>query len=131
MKKSILIACAALFLASFSQAYSPPENITLKSNTVKVDESFTPSFQTYSISAVNHFDYDVVVLEVAQAPAVFALTSDTAFTVSNITAFGVKNSYLYVLKPPLRYLGKFANFISTPNYFSPYTIRKNLPQKRC
>ena len=130
MKKSILITCAALFLASFSQAYSPPEFVTPQNKSCSVDAVHAP-VASFTITSVDAFDYEVSVLEVAQAPVVFALTSDTVFTVSIVSAFALKNSYLYVLKPPLRYINVYANYISAPNYYNPFSIRKNLPQKRC
>jgi hypothetical protein len=123
-----MIACIGLFLACSAQAYSPPENVNPNNKTLSVDAVHDP-VASFTITSVDAFDYEVSVL--AQAPVVFALTSDAVFAVSNVSAFALKNSYLYVLKPPLRYINVYANYISAPNYYNPFSIRKNLPQKRC
>lgn len=127
MKNFLLIACIGLFLAGSSSAYSPPEKLNLQTTSLSVDDEIAP-LSSFAITA-NAYDVgDVIVLQSVQAPVVCVAVNATSF---QFASSGIKNSNLYVLKPPLRYLNRYAFYNSSPAFKSPFSIQLRLHHKRC
>jgi hypothetical protein len=133
MKKIHLVAlfCFAL-LSTTTQAYSPPDNPNPQNNSFSINANHG-QVNSFQITSVDVYDFEVNVSDQAANEIGFALTSAKA-VVNSETIFcaeDLKNIYCYVLKPPLKYVSKYTYYSYAPIFKTPYSIRLPLHQKKC